>query len=316
MEKCAINSVDVKQLALKCGFDACGICTPTPLTEASKHLASWLAQGYNGEMGFMLNHTNLRNNPINLFPNCRSIIVVLLSYYTPQQQHPNTPSIAKYAWGNDYHYIVKQRLNTLLEHINREIAPCKGIAFCDSAPLFERELAQRAGLGWIGKSSLIIHPQLGSYCFIGELLVDIAIEADAPMQERCGNCSACIASCPTQAIVSPHTINANRCIAYQTIEKKGDVDSHLHSCNQLFGCDKCLEACPWNKRLKTASPNAIAPNTTMLNMTPSDWNQFTRSDYKRLFLNTPLSRAGYRKLRNRLNQLGFLPDISDSNSNI
>ncbi len=300
----------IKLLARECGFDACGIAPATCLNDDLQHLDGWLAQGFNGTMAYMQNHREKRTDVRRLVEGTRSVVVVLLNYFSTEQQKNSTPHIARYAWGNDYHFVVKQMLSELLQRINEEIAPCQGVAFCDSAPVFERRLAEQAGLGWIGKSAMLINPEFGSYCFIGELLLDIELPTDTPMADRCGNCTACLQACPTQALQKAHTLNASRCLSYQTIEHKGNIEAHLAPCagNRLFGCDTCLEVCPWNRKARQNHTPTLQPSEEFLKMTREDWEHFSRSDFRRLFKNSPLQRAGYRKLRNRLDEMGFTPN--------
>ncbi len=301
------NAERIKLLAHECGFDACGIASATCLKDDLHHLDRWLAQGFNGTMEYMQNYREKRADVRRLVEGTRSVVVVLLNYFLTAQPHTDTPRIARYAWGHDYHYVVKKMLSELLQRINVEITPCRGVAFCDSAPVFERRLAQQAGLGWIGKSTMLINPEFGSYCFIGELLLDIELPPDTPMENHCGNCTACLQACPTKALQTTHTLNAARCLSYQTIEHKGDIEAHLapYAGNRLFGCDACLEACPWNRKAQQNHTPALQPSEEFLKMTRADWEQFSRSDFRRVFKNSPLQRAGYRKLRNRLDELGF-----------
>ena len=302
------NATRIKVLSTECGFDACGIASADFLPSDSDYLKQWISNGFNGNMAYMENHQTLRENPRNLMPEAKSVVVVLLNYYSTLRFQPDTPQIAKYAWGNDYHFVMKTQLNHLLSRIQSEIQPCHGIAFCDSAPIFERRLAERAGLGWIGKSSMLINPELGSYCFIGELLLDIELTYDKPQTARCGNCEACLKACPTKALLAPHVLNASKCLSYQTIEKKGDMEQNMVQLagKKLFGCDTCLEVCPWNRKAKQNNHLQLQPANDFLSMSKTDWKNFSRSDFKRLFKNSPLQRAGYRKIRNRLDQLGFI----------
>ena len=302
------DSLKIKELAKVCGFDACGITSAECLPKDSHYLQQWLNNRFNGDMAYMENHKEKRSNPKLLIPEAKSIVVVLLNYYSKLQQQPDVPQIAKYAWGKDYHFIIKEKLKELLSLIQNEVKPCNGTAFCDSAPLFERRLAERAGLGWIGKSTMLINPNLGSYCFIGELLLDIELEYDQPIESKCNNCEACLNACPTKALLKPFSLNASKCLSYQTIELKSDIEKDIlpYSGLKLFGCDNCIEVCPWNKKAIQNNTTQLQPTIDFLSMTKKDWENFSRSDFKRLFKNSPLQRAGYKKLRNRLNQMGFI----------
>lgn len=299
------HSQQIKELAIEVGFDACGITSPKPFLSDRKFLDDWIKNNFHGEMRYMENHREKRTDMQLLHEGTKSVVVVLMNYFTNKQQSKEVPYVSKYAFGNDYHYVVKKRLRQLLERIKSEIADCDGIAFCDSAPIFERRLAEQAGLGWIGKNTQLINPQLGSFCFIGELLLDIELDYDNPIPNRCGNCDLCINSCPSKALFSPHKINATRCISYQTIEKKGEVDTEIKSLckNNLFGCDICQNVCPWNKKAMQNNTPEFQPSEEFLKMTLEDWNNFTRKDYNRLFKNTPIARAGYQKIRNRRDEI-------------
>lgn len=298
-------SQQIKNIAIEIGFDACGITSPKSLYSDSEYLNNWISNNFHGEMHYMENHREKRTNIQLLHEGTKSIVVVLLNYFTNKQQLADVPYIAKYAFGNDYHYVVKNKLYQLLERIKTEVADCNGISFCDSAPIFERRLAEQAGLGWIGKNTQLINPRLGSFCFIGELLLDIELQSDSPLPNRCGDCDLCLKNCSTKALFAPYKINATRCISYQTIEKKGDVDYEIKEfCKtNLFGCDACQNSCPWNKKAIQNNITELQPSEDFLKMTIEDWESFSRKDYNRLFKKTPLSRAGYQKLRNRRDEI-------------
>lgn len=295
----------IKNIAIEVGFDACGITFPQPLISDNNYLSTWISNNFHGEMHYMENHREKRTNVQFLCEGTKSIVVVLLNYFTQKHQLEDVPYVAKYAYGKDYHYVIKNRLYQLLERIKTEVIHCNGTAFCDSAPIFERRLAEQAGLGWIGKNTQLINPKLGSFCFIGELLLDIELKADTPIANRRGNCDLCLKNCPSKALFSPNKINATRCISYQTIEKKGSVDAELEDfCKKnLFGCDVCLNVCPWNKKATENHIPELQPSEEFLKMTKKDWELFARKDYNRLFKNTPLARAGYQKLRNRRDEI-------------
>lgn len=291
----------IKTEALRIGFGACGIAKAEFMEKEATWLKQWLEQGNNANMHYMSNYFDKRTNPQLLLEGAQSIVVVLLNYFPQQQQTTQTPQIAKYAYGQDYHFVVKQKLRQLQDFIQTH-ADHTSTVFCDSAPLLERSLAQRAGLGWIGKSGLLIHPDMGSYTFIGEIITTLSLDYDTPQTNRCGICSACLEACPTKALYAPYQLNANRCISYLTIEHRDDISEDLKGMmgNRLFGCDACLDACPWNKR-------AIANNTPELQPHPElftlDWKHFKRSDYNRLLKSSALARVSYQKLRHRLNDL-------------
>lgn len=295
------NETFIKNAALAVGFDACGIAATDFLPKDAAYLQQWLADGCHGEMHYMANHFGKRTDPRLLVENAKSIVVVLMNYFPQCLQPSGAPLVAKYAYGADYHFVVKNKLNELLVQIQQRI-PCEGIAFCDSAPILERRWAQRAGLGWIGKSNLFIHPTLGSYCFIGELLLDIALKSDEPMAERCGQCRKCLDACPTNALSHPYRLDARRCISYLTIEYRGKMEDICNEMleNHLFGCDVCLDACPWNAKAKANFHAELQPQEAFFQL---DWSRFTRGQFNNLFKNSPLRRAGYRKLKDRLNAI-------------
>ncbi|MDR3327830.1 MAG: tRNA epoxyqueuosine(34) reductase QueG [Prevotellaceae bacterium] len=288
-------SEKIKTEVKNLGFDACGFADAEPLFAEEKHLKKWLNLHYNASMVYMENYFGKRISPKLLYDNANSVIVVLLNYKPEKLLPENSPQIAKYAYGIDYHFVIKEKLRELLAIINSNIVACNGVAFVDSAPVLERALAVKAGLGWIGKNSMLINPKYGSYTLIGELLVDIKLDYDKPIENRCGNCFKCINSCPAQAIVEPKIINANRCISYLTIEHKGEIDEELKSKfgNRLFGCDTCIDACPYNNKTPFHYTKEFMPNEQFFAL---DWQNLTQSDFNKIFKKSPLKRAGYRKL--------------------
>jgi epoxyqueuosine reductase len=287
----------IKSQALSLGFDACGFASVQALEEDARYLSGWINKGYAGEMGYMNNYFEKRTNPALLVENAQSVIVVLLNYF-PSQISLEEPRIAKYSYGSDYHYVVKQKLRQLKAYIDENIHPCRGECFCDSAPVFERRWAERAGLGWIGKNTNLINKQLGSFFFIGEIILDLELEYDKPMSNYCGNCTRCIDACPTNAILEPFTLDASRCISYQTIEKRGNIDEEiatkLSGC--LFGCDICQDVCPWNKKCVSHHNSDLDPISGLLEMNVEDWLALSKPDFNKRFKYSPLKRAGYEKI--------------------
>ena len=290
-------SDEIKAKALHLGFDACGIAKAELLADDARTLQTWLNKGYHGNMSYLENHFDKRTNPQLLVNGAQSVVVVLLNYFPAQLQPESAPQIAKYAYGKDYHFIIKEKLKQLQAFIDEQ-APNESMVFCDSAPILERRWAQRAGLGWIGKSGLLIHSTLGSYCLIGELITTLPLDYDTPQKERCGTCTACIKACPTEAL-SAYEVNANRCISYLTIEHRDTISDEFTSRmgNRLFGCDACLDACPWNKKAKAHHTAELEPHEQLFTL---DWNHFSRSTFKQLFKHSALERAGYQKLKKRL----------------
>jgi len=302
-----LYSHQIKEKALELGFSACGIAEVRNLDEECDRLRNWLSEEMNGSMAYMANHFEKRLDPGKLEEGAKSIISVLINYFPSQKQtDPAAPIISKYAYGKDYHLVVKEKLNNLLTFIQSAIFPCKGRAFVDSAPLLERPWAKAAGLGWIGKNSLLISKELGSYVFIGELIIDLELGYDASFKgDFCGNCTRCIDACPTSAIVAPHVIDARKCISYHTIENKDEVPvpirEKLH--NQIFGCDICQDVCPWNKKIKFNQSLDFMPIEGVLKMSRKDWLELENDTFTNMFRYSALKRAGYEQIRRNISYL-------------
>ncbi len=302
-----ITSEQIKVKALEIGFDACGIARAELLKEDADILSNWLEKDYCAGMGYMRNHFDKRIDPTLLLENARSVIVVLLNYYSPQVQKFSVPQIAKYAYSKDYHVVMKQKLYQLLELIQK-LSPedkINGRAFVDSAPVLERRWAEKAGLGWIGKNALLINPKVGSFTFIGELIIDAELNYDNPIPNRCGNCSRCIDACPTKALCEPYVVNANRCFSYHTVESKDDIPAELAVKleNRLFGCDTCQQVCPYNQQVKLSDTNEFRCLPEFLSMDKEAWENITEEEFNKIFADSPLQRAGYKKIKATLNLL-------------
>jgi epoxyqueuosine reductase len=297
----------IKSKALDLGFDACGISRAGRLEDDSERLRSWLDSGYHGTMEYMANHFEKRVNPAELVEGARSVVSVLLNYHTNLKQvDSQAPVISSYALGKDYHFVLKERLLKLLAYIQTDLAPCEGRVFTDSAPLLEKALAKEAGLGWIGKHSLLIHPQMGSFLFIGELVLDLELTYDEPFgNSLCGSCSRCMDSCPTSAIIAPSLLDANKCISYLTIETKIDIPEALTSrlSSRLVGCDICQQVCPWNSKAKQNDVPEFRPKPELLKMTALEWQNLDRSTFKRLFKGSAVERTGFARMKRTLNHL-------------
>lgn len=286
----------IKEYASTLGFSACGITPVSELSEEKTHFLEWLKAGYHGELAYMERNQHLRFSPAQLVEGTRSIIVVLVNYYTENKQPDDAPRIARYAYGKDYHFVVKDKLKALLAHI-QEIEPsAEGRFFADSAPVLEHALACRAGLGWIGKNSLLVTRQ-GSYFFIGELLLNLELEYDIPqLANYCGNCRKCVEACPTQAIVKEGVVDASKCISYHTIERKGEIPVSANIENRIFGCDICQEVCPWNRKASPHNHPEFMPGA-FIDLDKSEWENLTKEDFKKYFSKSPLERAGYNGLK-------------------
>ena len=307
MEKPEIYSHQIKEKALELGFSACGISAVRYLDEERERLQNWLSNGMNGSMAYMANHFEKRLDPGKLEEGAKSVITVLINYFPNQKQtDPAAPIISKYAYGRDYHLVIKEKLHNLLIYIQSSVSPCHGRAFVDSAPVLERPLAKAAGLGWIGKNSLLISKEFGTYVFIGELIIDLELGYDTPFTgDYCGNCTRCINACPTKAIVSPRTVDARKCISYHTIENKEEapasIRENLH--NHLFGCDICQDVCPWNKKVKTIQSEDFKPVEGLLEMDKKNWEELDPLTYSKIFKKTAFERAGYNQIMRNISYL-------------
>ncbi|MBQ8720791.1 MAG: tRNA epoxyqueuosine(34) reductase QueG [Paludibacteraceae bacterium] len=293
-------------------FDAWGVARIEPIEDEIDRLKKWIKNGYHAEMQYMARNIELRANPCELLPDARSMIMVLMNYYPHEWQPDNLPRIAAYAYGNDYHHIVKSKLTQIAEEINK-IAPHKYAVFCDSAPVMERAWAVRAGLGWIGRNGMLVNPKLGTFTFIGTLITTLNLEPSRPMKNRCGTCQKCIEACPTGAILGNKTIDARRCLSYQTIEKRGDIDNELIDLagNTLYGCDRCQLACPWNRFAKPHNHPELMQIDGIFNL---DWASMTRSEFNNQLKFSPMQRAGLKKIKTRYNQITTNSSFLTTNS--
>ncbi|MGN6509443.1 MAG: tRNA epoxyqueuosine(34) reductase QueG [Chitinophaga sp.] len=295
------NTLLIKQKARSLGFDHCGIAKAEQLTDDAYRLEQWLRQGMHGNMQYMENYFDKRVDPRLLVEGAQSVITLLLNYYPSQTQRPEAPKIAKYAYGKDYHDVIREKLNTLLAELRAEIGDIQGRGFVDSAPVLERSWAQRSGLGWIGKNVNLIHKQAGSFFFIATLIVDIPLVYDGPAADYCGSCTRCLDACPTGALVSPSVVDGSRCISYYTIElKEMLIPSEMQGRfeNWMFGCDICQDVCPWN-RFSRANTE-FAPIPEVLDFTTAQWEEMTEEEFRRIFAKSPLKRSKYAGIRRNL----------------
>ena len=295
-------SLAIKSEATELGFVACGISRAGLLDEEQQHFDNWLQAGMNAGMAYMHNYRDKRLNPCLLVNNAKSVICLLMNYKPAEKQNTNAPKIARYTYGNDYHIIIWNKLEQLLGFIKQQTPEVSGRGFTDSAPVLERAWAVRAGLGWIGKNSTLISPKYGSFTFLAELIVDIELEYDAPYGSNgCGACNRCMANCPTGAICAPKVVDARKCISYQTIENKDEITEDKHG--WLFGCDICLQVCPWNKRTPVTGNIELKPITEVLDMTVNDWQNITENDFNRIFKNSPVKRSKFAGIKRNLSYL-------------
>lgn len=286
------------------GFDACGVAPVDVLSREKERLLHWLSKGFQAGMGYMANNIEKRENPALLVEGARSVIVTLTNYYTPRKQDIQAPVVARYAYGKDYHIVVKDRLHRLLaflrENSRQEIT---GRVFVDSAPVFEHEWARRAGLGWIGRNTLLINPRLGSYCFIGVIISDFEPSRYSLPEERdfCGRCNRCVEACPTGAL-SSREVNANLCISYNTIERKGEIPSEIKEKmgERFFGCDACQEVCPWNGKAAMHHVDEFLPNEWLMRIDREEWLSLDEATFKERFKDSPLLRPGLEQIKRNL----------------
>ncbi|MCF8275104.1 MAG: tRNA epoxyqueuosine(34) reductase QueG [Flavobacteriales bacterium] len=293
----------IKQEAQRLGFLQCGISKAGFLEEEAPRLEKWLNAKMHGEMGYMANHFDKRLDPTKLVDGAKSIITVLLNYFPEQtQKDPTAPKISKYAYGADYHHVIKGKLKELVEFINQAIGEVDGRAFVDSAPVMDKAWAAKSGLGWIGKNTNLIHPKNGSFFFIGELILDIELEPDQPIRDHCGTCTACIDACPTEAIVAPYVVDGSKCISYFTIELKEAIPNAMKGQfdDWAFGCDVCQDVCPWNRFSKPHSEPQFNPHPDMLDMTKRDWEELTEDVFKKVFQKSAIKRTKFEGLKRNI----------------
>jgi epoxyqueuosine reductase len=298
------NTAFIKKTAASLGFDYCGIAKAVQLDEDASRLENWLQQGMHGTMQYMENYFDLRIDPTRLVPGAKSVITLLQNYYPTQQQQTGTPGISKYAYGKDYHEVIKKKLNDLINLIKENIGEINGRGFVDSAPVLERTWAQRSGLGWVGKNGNLINKQSGSFYFIATLITDLELEYDDPYaKDFCGTCTKCIDACPTEAILPGKVVDGSKCISYFTIElkemmipeeMKGKFD------NWMFGCDTCQDVCPWNRFSKPNSETDFSAIPEILNLTSKEWERMTAENFKKIFKDSPLRRTKFEGIQRNL----------------
>jgi len=299
----------IKEATRELGFDYCGIARAEPLDEDARRLERWLNKGMHGSMQYMANHFDLRVDPCKLVPGARSVITLLLNYFPgreamPESSEGSSPRISKYAYGKDYHEVIRGKLNLLLQQMRASIGEVEGRGFVDSAPVLERSWAVRSGLGWIGKNGNLLHKQAGSFFFIATLIVDLELEYDVPFAgDYCGTCRKCIDACPTDAISEDKVVNGSQCISYFTIELKDLlIPENMKGKFQdwLFGCDTCQDVCPWNRFSKPTTETAFSPIPAILHFKTAEWEELTEESFKEIFRHSPLKRARWAGIRRNL----------------
>jgi epoxyqueuosine reductase len=306
MDQSTTHTALIKAEARRLGFSYIGISKAEFLEEEAPRLESWLNNRMHGQMSYMENYFDKRLDPRLLVPGAKSVVSLLLNYFpSGAQQDPEAPKISKYAYGKDYHLVIREKLNLLLEFIKENIGEVDGRAFVDSAPVLDRAWAKKSGLGWIGKNSNLINKGSGSFFFIAELITDLQLEADGPVKDYCGTCTRCMDACPTDAIVAPYVVDGSKCISYFTIELKeqipGDVKGKFQ--NWMFGCDICQDVCPWNRFSKHHSEPHFQPGDELLGMKKADWEELTEETFRRVFKDSAVKRTKFSGLKRNI---GFI----------
>ena len=297
------NSQLIKKLAKEIGFASCGISKARFLKEEEKNFENWLKQGNQGTMSYLERNFDKRLNPKKLVPGSKSVISLTFNYFPPRKNlKKNSFIISKYAYGKDYHFVIKKKLKTLFSLIKEKIGNIEGRVFVDSAPVHERAWAKNSGLGWIGKNSLLLNKKMGSYFFLAEIICDLELEYDTPVTDHCGTCTKCIDACPTNAITQAQVIDANKCISYLTIENKNEIPPELSKSfnNYIFGCDICQDVCPWNKFSKPHDEKEFLPNDEVSNFSNKDWEELTHDTFNRIFKNSAIQRTRFEGLKRNI----------------
>jgi epoxyqueuosine reductase len=304
------DSYRLKEEAVKLGFSFCGISKAVELTDDAYRLEQWLKAGRHGEMSYMEKHFDKRIDPTKLVDGAKSVISLLYNYYPEKEQAVDSYKISKYAYGNDYHDVLKVKLNQLLAIVREQVGDLHGRCFVDSAPVLERTWAHRSGAGWVGKNGNLITKNQGSFFFLAEIICDITFDYDTPISKNyCGTCTACIDNCPTQAILPNSEIDGSRCISYFTIELKNSIPAEMQGkyTDWIFGCDICQDVCPWNRFSKPQQDPALGANEPLLSLKRSDWAEITEDVFKVLLSNSPMKRTKYRGLKRNIAFLGDQP---------
>lgn len=302
VSKSRIHTELIKTEAKRLGFLSCGVSRAAFLEEEAPRLEKWLNQNMHGGMQYMENHFDKRLDPTKLVEGSKSVISLLLNYYPEKEQNPESYKLSKYAFGTDYHFVIKDRLKSLLHFIQEEIGEVQGRAFVDSAPVLDKAWAAKSGLGWIGKHSNLLTQQVGSFYFIAELIVDLDLEYDTPVTDHCGTCTACIDACPTQAIAAPYVVDGSKCISYFTIELKDEIPKDFQGKfdDWMFGCDVCQDVCPWNRFSKSHQEPLFHPQPELLSMTKKDWEEITEDVFKKIFKKSAVKRTKYSGLQRNI----------------
>jgi epoxyqueuosine reductase len=304
MSQLATNTTRIKQKAHELGFFYCGVSKAEFLEEEAPRLEEWLNKQRHGKMSYMENHFDKRLDPRLLVDGAKSVVSLLLNYYTEEKQSDLTaPKISKYAYGEDYHDVIKEKLRQLMQFIETEIGEVSGRVFVDSAPVMDKAWAKKSGLGWIGKNSNLIHPKSGSFFFIAELIIDLELQADGPIKDYCGTCTKCIDACPTDAIIEPYVVDGSKCISYLTIELKDAIlpaEFKGKMDNWAFGCDVCQDVCPWNRFSLMHNEPRFKPSQNLLKLSKSDWHDLSGEVFRELFKLSAVKRTKFQGLKRNI----------------
>ncbi|MEK6493486.1 tRNA epoxyqueuosine(34) reductase QueG [Myroides odoratimimus] len=306
IENKSIYSTIIKAEAKRLGFSSCGISKADFLEKEAPRLEQWLNKQMHGQMSYMENHFDKRLDPRLLVEGAKSVVSLTLNYYPEERQINDTYKISKYAYGEDYHHVIKDKLKELLYFIESEIGAVDGRVFVDSAPVLDKAWAAKSGLGWVGKNNNLINRKSGSFFFIAELIIDLELEEDGPTTDHCGTCTKCIDACPTEAIESPYIVNGSKCISYLTIELKDDIPSEFSGKldNWMFGCDVCQDVCPWNRFASPHKEQRFIPNTALIEYSKREWKELTKETFNEIFKKSAIKRTKYEGLLRNMQFLG------------
>lgn len=296
------NTQLIKAEASRLGFLSCGVSRAEFLEKEAPRLEKWLEEGRHGKMKYMENHFDKRLNPKILVPGAKSVVSLLLNYYPKEFQREDSYKISKYAYGTDYHFVIKDKLKSLMNFIHQEIGEVDGRVFVDSAPVLDKAWAAKSGLGWIGKHSNLLTKKTGSFYFIAELIIDLQLEYDTPVTDHCGSCTACIDACPTQAITAPYQVDGSKCISYFTIELKDSLPESQKGKFEdwMFGCDICQDVCPWNRFSKPHNEPLFDPHPDLLEMNKKDWEEITEEVFRKIFKKSAVKRTKFSGLKRNI----------------